>query len=1796
MMEEVYVAQPDGFFDPDHPEKVYRLRKALYKLKQASRVWYNEFSKFLTLKGFTKGTIDPTLFMIRYGEDILLVQIYVDDIIFGSTNPKDTKHFEKLMHCRFEMSLMREMTFFLGLQIHQSPCGIFINQSKYALEILHKHGIEKGQSIGTPMAMKPKLDADLTGNPIDQTDYHSKIRSLMYLTSSRPDIVQALFQMLITPDALILAKSTSGRIQFLGVKLVSWMSKMQNCTVMSSTEAEYVALSACCAQVMWMRTQLQDYGFNYNKIPLYCDSQLAINRRDLLKDTPQLEIAVLRYDGDECDKEIMPTKIELTLEQSQQGVSNDVLKISCIPSRLCDVELHLIALNTKLQVFYALSDDYVPSLKVDSGINAAGLSVIAAGSRLMLLGKDDSDAKELKKLLYVFNDVRVIVNAVVAAAKLPILNPNEFDLWKMRIEQYFLMTNYSLWEVILNGDSPTPTKIIDGVVQVIAPTTAKQRLAKKNELKARGTLLMALSDKHQLKFNIHKDAKSIIESIEKRLQKLISQLEILGESISQEDINLKFLRSPLSKLNATIAIEEAILPGIAYHQGTTETQTLQEELFQWRSSSSSASDNEVAPCSKTCSKAYATLQSHYDKLIVDFRKSQIDVLSYKTCLKDNALVKLRKKFEKAKKERDELKLTLEKFQTSSKNLKSQIYDKIGLGYDSQVFDRKVLDCEELHSYESDDNVPTSLVNDRASVKPVENPKQAQNLRIDNQQSRGYDSQVFDRQVFDCDELNSYELDDNVPTSPVHDRYKSGERYHAVPHSYTGTFIPPKPDLVFNDAPNASKTVPDMVNVESSLTKPSKDLSKTLRPDAPIIEDWTSDSEDKSEIMSVPKQKEPSFVQTFEHVKTPRASIKPVELTKPAENLRTDNQKSRDCNYYEKQMVQKPVWNNALRVNHHDSARMSHPHSNRNVVPTAVLTRSGLVSLNAARHVSTVVPHTTVKRSPRPVKYVVHKAYSPIRRPINHRPTSKPSNFNQQVTTVKVKKIQVSHGLGSQKTLSFLFDVQGNPQGNPKGGKISGKDFDDVYFVKELKFSLFSVSKMHDKKNSVLFADTECVVLSFDFKLPDENHVLLRVPRENNMYNVDLKNVVPLGDLTCLFANVALDDPFDNAVSPNFEIGRKSSFVDPSQYPDDPDMPASEDIVYSDDEEDVGAEADFSNLETNIYVSPIPTTRVHKDHPVTHIIGELTSAPQTMSMARMVKEQGGLTQINDEDFHTCFMVYQMDFKSSFLYGTIKEEVYVFQPLGFKDPNYPDKVYKVVKALYGLHQAPRAWYETLANYLLENSFQRGKIDQTLFIKKEKGDILLVQVYVDDIIFGSTNKELCKAFEKLMKDKFQMSSMGELAFFLGLQVKQNDDGIFISHDKYVAEILRKFGITNVKSASTPMEIEKPLLKDPDGEDVDVHIYRKKVVITKDVICQDLRLNNADGVECLPTEEIFAELARMRYEKPPPKLTFYKAFFLTQWKFLIHTLGQCVSEKRTVWNEFSCSMASAVICLATGFDQVVDFLNAQVIQKKVVLTEDVIRQDLRLDDGDGVECLPNEEIFAELARIGYEKPPLKLTFYKAFFSGQWKFLIHTLVQCVSAKRTAWNKFSCSMASAVIYLATGVETPLFATMIFQAQTQAAEKEEEDEVPNAPTPPSPLQAQHVTPPPSPSQAQPVPPSSPPQEQPNETFESSMTLLNTLMEKGRIEAIDANKDMTLLDAETQVDLGAELQGRKDDDNAAAKEVSVAEPTVFDDEEVTMTMAQTLIRMKAKKARILDDQMAKRLHDEEVEQAAARKKQK
>nr|GEZ68873.1 hypothetical protein [Tanacetum cinerariifolium] len=516
----------------------------------------------------------------------------------------------------------------------------------------------------------------------------------------------------------------------------------------------------------------------------------------------------------------------------------------------------------------------------------------------------------------------------------------------------------------------------------------------------------------------------------------------------------------------------------------------------------------------------------------------------------------------------------------------------------------------------------------------------------------------------------------------------------------------------------------------------------------------------------------------------------------------------------------------------------------------------------------------------------------------------------------------------------------------------------------------------------------------------------------------------------------------------------------------------EDITYSDDEDVVGAEDDFNNLESSVPVSPIPTTIIYKDHHVSQIISDLPSTTQTRSMKRVVKDQGGLSQMFDNDFHTCmfarflsqekpkreegidyeevfapvakieaiilflayasfmdFMVYQIEVKSTFLYGIIEEEVYVYQPPGFKDPDHPDK--------------------------------------------------------NDIIFGATNKDLCKSFEMLMKDKFQMSSMRELTFFLGLQVKQKKDGIFISQDKYVAKILRKFGLTKGKLAGTPIDTEKPFLKDPDGEDVDVHTYRSMIgslmylassrpnimFAYKKQTVVDTSSTEAEYVAAasdadVPSQQELDMLFGPLYDEFFNACSNPSTNIQSTLAPSTHTNDnaeennndQAEEGEHIQDDEFTnplCTPAQEVGESSShniGNSNVPTFNQPHVSEyrwtKDHLLEQAAIREVLRLDDAEGVDGLPNEEIFAELAHMGYEKPSTKLTFYKAFFSSQWKFLIHTILQSMSAKRTLWNEFSSAMASTVICLSTGkgfswVETPLFEGMIVGQVIEEGGAEEE---------------------------------------------------------------------------------------------------------------------------------------------------------
>ncbi|GKA45020.1 retrovirus-related pol polyprotein from transposon TNT 1-94 [Tanacetum coccineum] len=253
LREEVYVSQHDGFVDKDKPNHMYKLKKALYGLKQAPRAWYDMLSSFLISQDFSKGLVDPTLFIRREGKELLLVQIYVDDIIFAASTPELCDLFAKITCLKFKMSMMGKISSFLGLQISQSPRGIFINQSKYALESLKKYSFESCDPVDTPMVEKSKLDEDKEGKVIDPLHYHGSAYQKALKCGKK--------------DLLVSNRNrTSGTMS----------SKRQKSAVISSTKAEYIALSGCCAQILWMRSQLTDYGFGFNKIPMYCDNKSAI--------------------------------------------------------------------------------------------------------------------------------------------------------------------------------------------------------------------------------------------------------------------------------------------------------------------------------------------------------------------------------------------------------------------------------------------------------------------------------------------------------------------------------------------------------------------------------------------------------------------------------------------------------------------------------------------------------------------------------------------------------------------------------------------------------------------------------------------------------------------------------------------------------------------------------------------------------------------------------------------------------------------------------------------------------------------------------------------------------------------------------------------------------------------------------------------------------------------------------------------------------------------------------------------------------------------------------------------------------------------------------------------------------------------------------------------------------------------------------------------------------------------------------------------------------------------------------
>ncbi|GJT80951.1 retrovirus-related pol polyprotein from transposon TNT 1-94 [Tanacetum coccineum] len=235
----------------------------------------------------------------------------------------------------------------------------------------------------------------------------------------------------------------------------------------------------------------------------------------------------------------------------------------------------------------------------------------------------------------------------------------------------------------------------------------------------------------------------------------------------------------------------------------------------------------------------------------------------------------------------------------------------------------------------------------------------------------------------------------------------------------------------------------------------------------------------------------------------------------------------------------------------------------------------------------------------------------------------------------------------------------------------------------------------------------------------------------------------------------------------------------------------------------------------------------------------------------------------------FKLFQMDVKSAFLNGFINEEVYVAQPSGFIDFAKPNHVYRLKKALYGLKQAPKAWYDRLKAFLIKHDYTMGMVDNTLFTKKKDPNLIIVQIYVDDIIFGSTCQEMCDDFAKIMHDEFEISMMGELNFFLGLQIKQLEDGIFLNQLKYIKEMLKKFRLKDSKPMKTPISTETKLTKDVEGA-IDLsknpvqHSRTKHIEIRHHFLRDNVQKGNI-SIEKVSSEDNIADILTKPLKREP-------------------------------------------------------------------------------------------------------------------------------------------------------------------------------------------------------------------------------------------------------------------------------------------------------------------------------------------
>nr|GEV25340.1 retrotransposon protein, putative, Ty1-copia subclass [Tanacetum cinerariifolium] len=1035
---------------------------------------------------------------------------------------------------------------------------------------------------------------------------------------------------------------------------------------------------------------------------------------------------------------------------------------------------------------------------------------------------------------------------VVSAAKLPILNPNEFDLWKMRIEQYFLMTDYSLWEVIMNGDSLVPTRVVEGVLQPVAPTTAEQSLP--SEWKT-----------HTLIWRNKADLE------EQSLDDFTTDSVSAAASVST--ICAKLLASPLPNVDS---LSNAVIYSFFASQST-----------------SPQLDNEDLK------------QINVDDLKEIDLRWQITMLTM-----------LARRF----------------LQKTSKNLSAN-------GPTSMGFDMSKVECFKCHRK---GHFARKCRSPKDSRRPGAAEPQRRTVPIETSTSNALVFQCDGTGSYDWsyqaeEEPTNYALmafsssssssDNDVPSCSKA-CLKAYAQLHTQYDKLTDdfrTFMPPKLDLVFNIAPTIIETRHLAFNVQLSLTKPAQVMSHITRPIAPIIEDGPVET-------TIPAATPASAILKSNSSGT-RRNRKACFVCKSVDHL------IKDCDYHTKKMAQPTLRNYAHRGNHKQYASLTHTTPQKHMVPTTVLTQSKPVFNTAVRPVSAAMPKITVTRL-RYAHQVVTKPKSPIRRHITRSPSTKARNSPPRVTAVKAPMGNPQHALkdkgvidsgcsrhitGNMSYLSNFEELNGGYvtfEGNPKGGKITGKGkiktgsgptllFDIDSLTRTMNYQPVTIGNQtnssagfqnkfdaekagedidqqyvlfpmwssgstnpHNNEEDVAFDGREH---DFDAKKPEsEVNVSLSSKFEDysdnssNEVNVAGSIVPTVGQNSFNNTNTfSAVGPSNTAVSPTYG---KYSFIDASQLLDDLDMPELEDITYSDDEDVVGAEADFNNLESSIPVSPIPTTRIHKDHHVFQIIGDLSLTTQIRSMTRAVKDQASTP---------------IDTEKPLLEDPDGEDVDVHT---YSDPkaSHLHAVKRIFRYLKGKPQLD-LWYPKDSPFDLvaysDSDYAGASLDKKSIIRGCQFlgcRLISCQCKKQTVVATSSIKaEYVAAVSccaQVLWIQNQLLGYGHKLLLFSLTnwccsisaVSYIKYALTVNPNIYVSCIKQFWNIVVIKQTNDVTRLQ-------------ALVDKKKVVVTLAVIREVLRLDDAERVDCLPKEEIFAELARMGYEKPSTKLTLYKAFFLS-------------------------------------------------------------------------------------------------------------------------------------------------------------------------------------------------------------------------------------------------------------------------------------------------------------------------------